>query len=159
MSLFDESKKIIIVGDRDGIPGPAIEECLKATPAEVVFSATECFVWTAAGAMDLEIQGRVVELTEKYGAENIIVLIGGAEAEASGLAAETVTAGDPTFAGPLAGVPLGLRVYHVVEQEFKDSVDPDVYDDQIGMMEMVLEVDEIAEEVSAIRDEFGLFNN
>jgi hypothetical protein len=109
--------------------------------------------------MDLEIQGRVVELTEKYGAENIVVLIGGAEAEASGLAAETVTAGDPTFAGPLAGVPLGLNVYHVVEQEFKDCVDAQVFDDQIGMMEMVLDVDEIVEEVKAIRDEFGLFKN
>lgn len=44
MSLLDENKKVIIVGDRDGIPGPAIEECVKTTPAEVVFSATECFV-------------------------------------------------------------------------------------------------------------------
>lgn len=73
--------------------------------------------------MDLENQKRVKELTEKYGAENMIVLIGGAEAEAAGLAAETVTAGDPTFAGPLAGVQLGLRVYHAVEPEFKESVD------------------------------------
>ena len=53
----------------------------------------------------------------------MIVLIGGAEAEAAGLAAETVTAGDPTFAGPLAGVQLGLRVYHAVEPEFKEAVD------------------------------------
>lgn len=44
MSLFDASKKIIIIGDRDGIPGPAIEECVKTTPSEIVFSATECFV-------------------------------------------------------------------------------------------------------------------
>ncbi len=43
MARFD-GKKIIIIGDRDGIPGPAIEECLKGTGAEVVFSATECFV-------------------------------------------------------------------------------------------------------------------
>ncbi len=43
MSIFD-GKKIIIIGDRDGIPGPAIEECLKTTGAEVLFSATECFV-------------------------------------------------------------------------------------------------------------------
>lgn len=43
MSKYD-GKKVIIVGDRDGIPGPAIEECLKDTQAEVVFSATECFV-------------------------------------------------------------------------------------------------------------------
>ncbi len=39
-----EGKKIAILGDRDGIPGPAIEECIKTTQAEVVFSTTECFV-------------------------------------------------------------------------------------------------------------------
>lgn len=43
MSMFD-GKKVIIIGDRDGIPGPAVEECLKSTGAEIVFSATECFV-------------------------------------------------------------------------------------------------------------------
>ncbi len=109
--------------------------------------------------MDLEIQGRVKSLTEKYGAENIVVIIGGAEAEAAGLAAETVTAGDPTFAGPLAGVNLGLRVYHAVEPEFKAEVDADVYDEQIGMMEMVLDVDEITNEVSSMRNEYGKFND
>jgi hypothetical protein len=43
MSML-KSKKIIILGDRDGIPGQAIEECMKSAGAEVVFSATECFV-------------------------------------------------------------------------------------------------------------------
>lgn len=39
------NKKIIIIGDRDGVPGQAIEECVKTEPtAEVVYSATECFV-------------------------------------------------------------------------------------------------------------------
>ena len=103
--------------------------------------------------MDLENQQRVKDLAEKHGAENVIVLLGAAEGEAAGLAAETVTAGDPTFAGALAGVPLGLKVYHPVEPEFKESVDEDVYDDQIGMMEMVLDVDEITAAVSAIRNE------
>ncbi len=107
--------------------------------------------------MDLENQRRVKELTEKHGAENIIVLLGAAEAEAAGLAAETVTAGDPTFAGPLAGVQLGLRVFHAVEPEFKNEVEADVYDEQIGMMEMVLDVDEIIEEMTDIRDEFCKF--
>ncbi len=107
--------------------------------------------------MDLENQRRVKELSEKYGAENMLVLIGGAEAESAGLAAETVTAGDPTFAGPLAGVPLGLKVYHAVEPEFKESVDADVYDEQIGMMEMVLDVDSIIEEVKTMRDQFTKF--
>ncbi len=40
-----EGKKVAILGDRDGIPGPAIEECIKTTEAdEVVFTTTECFV-------------------------------------------------------------------------------------------------------------------
>jgi len=32
-----EGKKVIIVGERDGVPGPAIEECIKTAGAEVVF--------------------------------------------------------------------------------------------------------------------------
>ena len=157
MSRYD-NKKVIIICDRDGIPAPAIAECLKDTTAEVVFASTECFVWTAAGAMDLENQRRVLEASEKYGAENVMVIIGASEAESAGLAAETVTAGDPTFAGPLAGVELGLAVYHCVEPEFKDEVPADVYDDQIGMMEMVLEVDEIIEKMKSIREQYGKFN-
>lgn len=40
-----ENKKVIIVGDRDGIPGPAIETCVNTIEnVEVVFSSTECFV-------------------------------------------------------------------------------------------------------------------
>lgn len=109
--------------------------------------------------MDLENQNRVKNFTDQYGAENIIVLVGAAEAESAGLAAETVTAGDPTFAGPLAGVQLGLRVFHAVEPEFKDSVDSAVYDEQIGMMEMVLDVDSIIEEMKEIRGEYCKFND
>ena len=104
--------------------------------------------------MDLENQNRVKEAVDKYGAENIIVLLGGGEAETAGLAAETVTAGDPTWAGPLAGVSLRLTVYHALDPEFKESVDADVYDEQIGMMEMVLDVDAITSEIKAIRDEY-----
>ena len=37
-------KKTIIIGDRVGIPGPAIEECVKTAGAEVIYSSTECFV-------------------------------------------------------------------------------------------------------------------
>jgi glycine/sarcosine/betaine reductase complex component A len=107
--------------------------------------------------MDLEIQQRIKDLTDKHGAENIVVVIGGAEAEASGLSAETVAAGDPTYAGPLAGIALGLAVYHMVEPEIKDECDAAVYDEQCGMMEMVLDVDAIIEEVSKIRKEFSKF--
>ncbi len=107
--------------------------------------------------MDLENQQRVKDLTEKHGKENLVVILGGAEAEASGLACETVTNGDPTFAGPLAGVQLGLACYHILEPEIKDEVDPEVYDEQVSMMEMVLDVDEIVDEVSTYRDKYSEF--
>ena len=96
--------------------------------------------------MDLENQKRVKEFAEQYGPENLVVLLGAAEGEASGLAAETVTNGDPTYAGPLTGVQLGLKVYHVF--------DPAVYDEQVSMMEMVLNVDEIVDEMTSIREQF-----
>ena len=99
--------------------------------------------------MDLENQARVKALAEKYGKDDLVVVLGGAEAEASGLAAETVSTGDPTYAGPLAGVPLGLKAYHIFE--LKDEIDAEVYDEQIGMMEMVLDVDAIIAEVTTYR--------
>ena len=104
--------------------------------------------------MDLENQKRVKDFADEYGAENLVVVLGAAEGEAAGLAAETVTAGDPTFAGPLTGVQPGLTVYHVCEPELKAELDEAVYDEQVSMMEMVLDVDDIASEMSAIRDEY-----
>jgi len=43
MSIFS-GKKIIVIGDRDGIPSQAVVDCLKDVDAEVVFHSTECFV-------------------------------------------------------------------------------------------------------------------
>ena len=103
--------------------------------------------------MDLENQKRVKEFAEEYGAENLVVVLGAAEGEAEGLAAETVTLGDPTFAGPLTGVQLGLTVYHVCEPEMKEEFDEAVYDEQVSMMEMVLDVDDIVSEMTAIREQ------
>lgn len=107
--------------------------------------------------MDLEIQQRVIDLAEEHGKENVVVILGGAEAESSGIAAETVSNGDPTYAGPLTGVSLGLAVYHIVEPEIKEVVDPEVYDEQVGMMEMVLDVDAVASEVKKYREKYSKY--
>ena len=104
--------------------------------------------------MDLENQKRVKDFADQYGAENLVVVLGAAEGEAAGLAAETVTAGDPTYAGPLTGVQLGLTVYHVCEEEIKGEFDPAVYEEQVCMMEMVLDVDDITSEMNNIREEY-----
>ena len=102
--------------------------------------------------MDLENQRRILELSERHGRENVVLVLGSAEAEAASLAVETVTTGDPTFAGPLAGVSLGLRAYHIFE--LKEEVNRQVYDEQCGMMEMVLNMEAIVKEMNKAREEF-----
>ena len=37
-------KKVLLLGERDGVPGPAMETCLKNSGADIVFSVTECFL-------------------------------------------------------------------------------------------------------------------
>lgn len=37
-------KKLILIGERDGIPGLAMAKAFEGSDAEVVFAATECFV-------------------------------------------------------------------------------------------------------------------
>jgi glycine reductase len=39
-----KGKRVIIVGERDGVPGPAIEECVKSVGAVPVMVQTQCFV-------------------------------------------------------------------------------------------------------------------
>jgi hypothetical protein len=49
--------------------------------------------------------------------------------EGAEIAAETLTVGDPSFAGPLAGVSLGLPIYHILEPDVKAAVPEDVYEE------------------------------
>jgi glycine reductase len=35
---------VFILGERDGVPAPAIAECVKAKQGEVIYQDTSCFV-------------------------------------------------------------------------------------------------------------------
>ncbi len=83
------------------------------------------------------------------------MLLGTPNAESTRLYALTVTEGDPSWAGALAGTALGLPVYHVTEEVVKNQVAPEVYEEHIALMEMVLEVDEIAQAVQDVRTATG----
>lgn len=37
-------KKVFVLGERDGVPAEAIAHCINAAGAEIVYTATECFV-------------------------------------------------------------------------------------------------------------------
>jgi len=39
-----DGSKVIAIGERDGIQGPAIAECAESAGADVVLLVTQCFV-------------------------------------------------------------------------------------------------------------------
>jgi len=69
--------------------------------------------------------------------------------------AETVTAGDPTYTGPLSGVSLGLPVFHVTEPEVKEASDAATYKDQIELAEIAMDTDDIWKVVRKVREKSG----
>lgn len=101
--------------------------------------------------MDLRSQALIKELVEKEGARNVLVVLGSPDPESAELYAETVVLGDPTYAGPLTEANLGLDVYHVIENEVKQAIPEEVWEREIGVMEDVLEAEEIAKVMSAMR--------
>jgi glycine reductase len=103
--------------------------------------------------MDLSTQETIKRLVDQHGAEALLVVLGAPDAESAGIAAETVVLGDPSWAGPLAGAQLGLPVYHILEDELRAAVPAEVWEEQVGLMVDVLEVDAIADAVREFREQ------
>lgn len=64
--------------------------------------------------------------------------------------ATTYKDGDPSFAGPLAGIALGIPSYHILE--IKDLVPADVWEAEMGMKELEIE-DSTVEGIMAVMKE------
>jgi glycine/sarcosine/betaine reductase complex component A len=95
--------------------------------------------------MDPENQERIKSLVDEHGAGDLVVVLGAADLESLEVAAETVTMGDPAYVGPLAGVQLGLPVVHILEEDVKEQVESGVYDEQVGLLEMTLDIEQVRE--------------
>jgi betaine reductase len=39
-----EGKLVLALGERDGVPGPALQACAESAGAKVIYAATQCFV-------------------------------------------------------------------------------------------------------------------
>jgi betaine reductase len=113
--------------------------------------------------MDAENQAQVKKIAEgaenEGGSDNIIVVLGASDIEGALISAETVTVGDPSFTGPLAGVSLGLPgvslglpVYHILEPEIKKAIPGDVYEENVGIWELTVDTKKIGQEFKAIRE-------
>jgi len=79
-------------------------------------------------------------------------VLGSPDADSAELYAETVVSGDPSWAGPLAGVALGLPVYHILEPIMKAQIDPAVYKEHLELMEIALDVERISKALDEIRE-------
>lgn len=86
-------------------------------------------------------------MAEQHAPDDLVVLLGTPTEDASRLYAMTVTSGDPAWAGALAGVALGLPVYHVTDAAVKAQVPAETYDEHVGLMEMVVDPAAIARAV------------
>jgi betaine reductase len=95
--------------------------------------------------MDPENQDRIKGLVDTHGADDLVVVLGAADLGSLEVAAETVTMGDPAYVGPLAGVQLGLPVVHILEEDVKAQIDAGIYDEQVGLLEMTLDIEQVRE--------------
>ncbi len=62
-----------------------------------------------------------------------------------------MTHGDPSYAGPLAGKELGLPVFHILEPIITGQIEPAVYQEHLGLMEIALDVEKIAHALNKVR--------
>lgn len=106
--------------------------------------------------MDAENQAQVKKIAEGVGhgdaPDNLIVVLGASDIEGALISAETVTVGDPSFTGPLAGVSLGLPVYHILEPQIKQAVPEDIYEENVGIWELTVDTEKMGKEFKAIRE-------
>jgi betaine reductase len=91
------------------------------------------------------------KVAEQYGKDNVIVMLGAPDADSAELYAETLVNGDPSWVGPLAGVALGLPVYHIMEPEIKKQINPACYKEHLELLEIALDVEKITEGLNRVR--------
>ena len=101
--------------------------------------------------MDLATQSRVLELTQDN--DDLVVVLGAPDPESSELSALTLINGDPTFAGPLAGVQLGLPVFHILEDEVEAVSDATSYEENVSLMKLALDRSGIVDTMRRVRSE------
>ena len=100
--------------------------------------------------MDLEDQSLIQRTADEHGNDTIVVL-GQPDADSAEITAETVRNGDPTWAGPLAGVPLGLPVFHILEDK-KSQIAADTYENEVGLMALTMDKASIMQGLDRVRN-------
>jgi hypothetical protein len=102
--------------------------------------------------MNFENQGVIKRLADQYGPENLAVVLGNGEASGVEVFAETVTEGDPSYAGPLAGVSLKIPVYHVLEEDVMAVVPEAIREEKLQLSTLVIDVEPMRQVLKAARE-------
>jgi glycine/sarcosine/betaine reductase complex component A len=102
--------------------------------------------------MNFENQGVIKRLADQYGPENLAVVLGNGDASGVEVFAETVTEGDPSYAGPLAGVSLKIPVYHVLEEEVMAVVPETIREEKLQLSSLVIDVEPMRQVLQAARE-------
>jgi len=105
--------------------------------------------------MNFENQGVIKRLADQYGPENLAVVLGNGETSGVEVFAETVTEGDPSYAGPLAGVALKIPVYHVLEPEVTESVPENLRQEKLELSSLVIDVEPMRQVLQASREKLA----
>lgn len=100
--------------------------------------------------MGLEDQAAVKRVADEHQG-GVVVLLGTPDIESTQTLAQTVVNGDPSYAGPLAGVPLGLPVVHIFEPQVKAQIPAEIYEGQVALMAMGLDTEGIVAALDSVR--------
>ena len=102
--------------------------------------------------MDLEGQGRIKQVVEQAGADGVVAVLGANSAAAVEMTAMTLKSGDPSYAGPLTGIALGIPSYHILEPEIAGQIDAAVYERELALSALAMDVEQVIAPMKAIRD-------
>lgn len=102
--------------------------------------------------MDLEGQGRIKQLVDRIGTDGVVAVLGANSPSAVEMVAATLKDGDPSYAGPLAGVALGIPSYHILEPEITRQIAPEVYERELALPALAMDGEAVIASVKAIRE-------
>src|SRR5713226_6714645 len=102
--------------------------------------------------MDLEDQGRIRQIVEQAGTDDVVAVLGANSPAAVEMTAMTLKSGDPSYAGPLAGIALGIPSYHILEPEIVEQIDAALYERELALSALAMDVSEVIEPMKTIRD-------
>ena len=107
--------------------------------------------------MDLQNQYRIKAVAERHSREDIMVILGTMELTGARNFSETVTTGDQSFTGALAGVSLRLPVYHILDPLLRPWCDPAVWAEHLARPSENKQAALLVETVARARISPGIF--